>query len=746
MTIEHTTVQANDGFYAIAKRLIKLVNGLANDNYWNSLTQNQKDVFAGKLAASNGAKGAGIALYTGHVLHYHTEDFTVVISTPPPATPPTPPPATPPTPPVVVPPPTSTTFIADTLSANNTGIPVGIILTQQGSTTYTSADNGKTISNKHFTGRVTLNGVKDMKFVNCKFGGFKDYYYVFAQNDASNNQFNYCEWDCAYTNIGGVSPVFGPGNKLFRCHIYGADASARFGTGCEMRETLCDKLNLGIYSSHTNCMAMFDGGTNILIEDSRFETGYRIIGYKIINNVCTLTLEGQMFHCTDGSGNSISPAGLTLKVNTFSDIARLDGDRTIIAQSGDTLTFDVSAGNDVPYTVIDGIAICGSWSGAGGLTSAMSIICDFGSYDNIIIRRNRISGGSYACYVPGNEGNGKIIRNVQFYENRIGEGVYGHATGTSPAASILYWYSNIADPNRTGTGTTIFMPTIGGERRPNLKDAPIDHGRELTLQHVGPRSAQTIVYDTPQTITTPGVYKGIRYNKGLTIRADNVELMDCYISTDIISSPFNLKVMGSNVKVHHCEIDNKSLVYFGIQQDYSATATTVNQYYRNYIHHCGQAITAAGSYWDFYENYADNIVAPIPVPYPGDQPWHSDGVISWGEHLRVRKNKILISLDQTGCINIGTWVGMPAHDVTDVLVDSNYFAGAGFIFYVEERGTQKPRGFIITNNDIGQDFYTTGGYYGIWYPNARPTEKPTTYGNFLVDKTGKQLSACNYPF
>lgn len=280
----------------------------------------------------------------------------------------------------------------------------------------------------------------------------------------------------------------------------------------------------------------------------------------------------------------------------------------------------------------------------------------------------------------------------------------------------------------------------------NLKDAPVAHGREITLAHVGPRVAQTVVYDTPQVITTSGVYSGIRYNKGVAIRADNVELKDCYIGTDVISSPSNVKVMASNVKIHHCEINNNSLVYFAIQQDYSATATSVNQFYRNHIHHCGQALSAAGSYWDFYENYVTDIVAPIPVPYPGDQPWHSDGVISWGEHLKVRKNKILISLQQTGAINIGTFAGMPAHDVTDVLVDSNYLAGAGFIFYVEERGTQKVRGFVITNNDIGTDFYTTGGYYGIWYPNARPAEKPTTSGNFLVDKTGKQLSACNYPF
>ena len=36
-------------------------------------------------------------------------------------------------------------FIADTLTASNTGVRAGVSLTDQGATTYTSANNGQTI-------------------------------------------------------------------------------------------------------------------------------------------------------------------------------------------------------------------------------------------------------------------------------------------------------------------------------------------------------------------------------------------------------------------------------------------------------------------------------------------------------------------------------------------------------------------------------------------------------------------------
>lgn len=273
------------------------------------------------------------------------------------------------------------------------------------------------------------------------------------------------------------------------------------------------------------------------------------------------------------------------------------------------------------------------------------------------------------------------------------------------------------------------------------QDDPVTHGREIDATNTGPHATPSgTTYNTPQTISTAGTYSNLIFNKGLTITADNVELYDCLITTDVTSSSFCLKVTGNNVSVHHCEIDNQELVYYAIENNGGAVGGR-NRFWRNNIHHAGQGISSAYSYWDFYENYVHDIVAPEPfgpgtAPHPGDSTWHADGVISWGEHITVERNKILVQLQQTGVINIGTWVGMPAHNVTDVTIDSNYFAGAGFIFYVEERGVQDVLDFTITNNDIGQDYYTNGGYYGVWYQGAPPAVNPTVTGNRIVTYPG----------
>jgi hypothetical protein len=64
---------------------------------------------------------------------------------------------------------TPTSFVADNLTSSTTGVPSGTSLSTLGATTYTSANNGQSVSAKHFTARVTLNGVTGMTFTNCKF-------------------------------------------------------------------------------------------------------------------------------------------------------------------------------------------------------------------------------------------------------------------------------------------------------------------------------------------------------------------------------------------------------------------------------------------------------------------------------------------------------------------------------------------------------------------------------------------------
>lgn len=277
----------------------------------------------------------------------------------------------------------------------------------------------------------------------------------------------------------------------------------------------------------------------------------------------------------------------------------------------------------------------------------------------------------------------------------------------------------------------------------------ITHGRQIGPSNTGPRSIPGTTYNTRQTLSTNGAtVSGNIYNKGLSITGSNITVQDCIIRDDVPTDYGNILLSGSGNRVQYCEIDNTSNVYYCVDILANGTSVSPNVIHRNYIHHGGQAISAAYNWWQFTENYVTDIVAPDPSPNPPDDIWHADAVIAWGANMVVARNKMLVNLNQTGVINIGTWSGSTQH-VDNVSIDSNYIAGAGYIFYIEDRsGTYDVTNMTITDNDIGDDFYATGGFYGIWYGGAPPAVDPTVTGNRLVDASagGAFISNVTYPF
>jgi hypothetical protein len=137
----------------------------------------------------------------------------------------------------------TSTWVAGTLTSANTGVPSGTTLSNLGATTYTSANNGQSVSAKNFTARVTLNGVTGMTFTNCKFAVATDYYNCILDTSCSGNTFNYCTFDgLGGTFDTGRFPFKGTGATLFRCYSTGADNGGRFDSDCTMQECFVENL------------------------------------------------------------------------------------------------------------------------------------------------------------------------------------------------------------------------------------------------------------------------------------------------------------------------------------------------------------------------------------------------------------------------------------------------------------------------------------------------------------------------
>lgn len=118
------------------------------------------------------------------------------------------------------------TFVAGTLTETNTGVPSGTSLSDLGSTTYDGADDGATVTAKRFTGRVTLDGVDGISFVNCEFD-FDDYFmvsYSSSQLDTMTVTFDHCTFHGPEASVYGVIALYNMrGTTVERCLFYTLD-------------------------------------------------------------------------------------------------------------------------------------------------------------------------------------------------------------------------------------------------------------------------------------------------------------------------------------------------------------------------------------------------------------------------------------------------------------------------------------------------------------------------------------------
>lgn len=190
------------------------------------------------------------------------------------------------TPPVEVPPdPVGGSFIADTLTTSNTGVPSGTSLTTlTGSRSFTSADNNTTQTAKKYVGRVTLSGVNNITFTNCEFtlsdadpDGYALVMFDNTQRSGTNTvTFNYCTFRGPASAVVDCVAVFYSQNAtLNRCLFERFDNAIRMEKNTTVAECLF-RIPTQLAGAHVDGIELYaqnGNQSNMEIRDSAFYMG-----------------------------------------------------------------------------------------------------------------------------------------------------------------------------------------------------------------------------------------------------------------------------------------------------------------------------------------------------------------------------------------------------------------------------------------------------------------------------------------
>lgn len=147
-----------------------------------------------------------------------------------------------------------------------------------------------------------------------------------------------------------------------------------------------------------------------------------------------------------GNGITVEYSG-TIVNNWIHDLGHLPGDHhSGISSHGG------AAGLVIQHNTV--LLYGQSFPGGGGVSGAITVYADFGHAQNVTVRDNLISGGSYVVY-GGESGDGyrTPATNIKFISNRFrcGDWLYGPVAAFDPTSSGNVWTGNFCDQN----GTTV---------------------------------------------------------------------------------------------------------------------------------------------------------------------------------------------------------------------------------------------------------------------------------------------------
>lgn len=220
----------------------------------------------------------------------------------------------------------------------------------------------------------------------------------------------------------------------------------------------------------------------------------------------------------------------------------------------------------------------------------------------------------------------------------------------------------------------------------------------------------TLKSSGPLVITTPGaVIQGLDISGGVVIKAPNVTLLNCKVS----SSGYNVVQIDKGVTgvvVQNCTIDAQGAGGMGIAGQ--------GKFIGNNIYGAADGIDVRGDNTVIQDNYIHGMA--------GSSASHFDGIQADGgfKNLTIDHNTVINENNQTSAIMLDNYWG----SIDNVKINNNLLVGGGYTVYMAEMGSGQPGGGPVTNVSFTNN-HVGPGYYGDLYLRSELGHTQTISGN-----------------
>lgn len=211
--------------------------------------------------------------------------------------------------------------------------------------------------------------------------------------------------------------------------------------------------------------------------------------------------------------------------------------------------------------------------------------------------------------------------------------------------------------------------------------------------NTGPTGTLTSMSGT-QTLSTAGaVFENKNLSGNIVVRADNVTIRNCKITSSTYHAIQNANNKG--LKVLNCEINGQGATNNGI---YGPGTFQGNDIY---------GVENGFNTWGSSTNKTDISGNYVHALKNAGSP-HYDGIeINGGTDITINNNTVIVDYGQTAALMLNNYFGGLAR----ITANNNKFVGGGYTVYCDDSfsgGSVDGSTISITNNKLGK------GYWGYW--------------------------------